>query len=120
MPLWVYLLIIAVSLPELIAGIICAIYARRQIDATAHVLRTGEAVHATILDKRVNRFVRVNNRNPIDIDYQFQTRRGDSFTGKDRTYDIGWSYSLKAGDQVVVVYDPLYPDNNILWPPEAE
>ncbi|MDI9383978.1 MAG: hypothetical protein QM518_06735 [Verrucomicrobiota bacterium] len=119
-PIWAYYLTIGLLIPELIGGVLCWRYARRQIAATHALLCHGTAVRAEVQGKRVLRFIRVNNRHPVDLDYRFHDEQGRPHTGRDRTYDVGWADHLKVGESIVVIFDPDFPDDNVIWPVTAK
>jgi len=119
-PAWIYLMTLGLMIPELIAGIFCAITARRQIAATLPLLRNGTAAQAEILNKRVSWWIRINGQHPVDIEYLFTDPQGRSFAGRDRTYDTIWARSREVGDSIAIVYDPDFPDDNVIWPVTAK
>jgi hypothetical protein len=119
-PAWLYLMTLGIMIPELIAGIFCAITARRQIAATLPLLRYGTATQAEILNQHVCWWIRINGRHPVDIEYVFTDPQGRSFAGRDRTYDTTWARSREVGDSIAVIFDPDFPDDNVIWPVTAK
>ncbi len=81
---------------------------------TVNVLRFGEAVRGQVCDVQQNLMVRVNNRNPWVIDYQFRLN-GVEYTGQVttlQTLDAHW----RVGADVCVLYLPADPRQNTLYP----
>ena len=110
-----------VGLPFLLLGLIFLLVggglagtryqaAKRTVD----VLRLGDAATGKIARVEQNLSVRVNNRSPWNIWYQFQAQ-GQSFEGKVSTFDTPGP-ALQPGQPATVLYSPLAPQHNSLYP----
>jgi hypothetical protein len=81
---------------------------------TVEVLKTGQAAAGKIVNVEENLYVRVNQRHPWTITYQFQVG-GQARQGKVTTLNVPGA-SLQPGKKAWVLYLPEAPEHNTLYP----
>jgi hypothetical protein len=101
-----------IGLTELGFGIAGLTRAYKKTQQVLTVLRTGEPVDGQIVSVDVNTMVRVNNRNPWIINYQFG-HNGKSYEGSVSTLN---PTTLRPGQPFCVLYLPQSPEINTLYP----
>jgi hypothetical protein len=83
-----------------------------------HVLKNGQAVRGEITGVEENVMVRVNQRHPWIIEYQFhsngQVYSGSASTLRDPT--AAAPAQFRPGKPAYVLYDPEAPERNALYP----
>ena len=110
-----------VGLPFLALGIIflgvggvVGLWRYRQARKIVEVLRAGEAVQGQIAGVNENLNVRVNQRHPWTITYQFRVA-GQDYEGHVSTLNVPGA-GLQPGKQAWVLYLPQGPEQNVLYP----
>ena len=78
------------------------------------VLRDGVAVRGEVVDVQENYSVRINQRHPWVIRYQFQSN-GQTFTGEVSTISPA-GRDFQTGNAVSVLYLPADPQWNCIYP----
>jgi hypothetical protein len=81
---------------------------------TVGVLRVGQAVAGQIVRVEANVHVRVNNRHPWVISYQFRVQERD-YAGHVTTLNLPGG-GLQPGQRACVLYLPQAPQHNTIYP----
>ncbi|MGB8646423.1 MAG: DUF3592 domain-containing protein [Anaerolineae bacterium] len=98
----------------LIVGLALGFWRYGQARQVIQVLREGQATEGQIIGVQENYSVRVNNRHPWLIRYQFQMS-GRTFEGRVTTLNTPGA-GLQAGKKAFVLYLPNAPEHNVLYP----
>jgi hypothetical protein len=81
---------------------------------TVEVLKNGQAAAGEIVNVEENLYVRVNQRHPWTLTYQFNVG-GQEHQGKVTTLNVPGA-SLQPGKKAWVLYLPGTPEHNTLYP----
>ncbi len=98
----------------LITGVALGAWRYSDAHQVVHVLREGQATEGQIVDVKENYRVRVNNRYPWIIRYQFRLD-GRTFEGQVSTLNTPGA-GLQTGRKARVLYLPNAPKHNVLYP----
>jgi len=90
--------------------------AEKKIKLQVKALQDGDAVEGQIADVYRDTTITVNGRNPWALVYAFETNSGQLLEGTISSWDR--SLTMRSpGDKTWVVYVPLQPEVNSIWPP---
>lgn len=104
--------------PMLIFPLIGLFILRWSIKKSNHklnALKSGVPTRGIILDVFIDMNQHINNRNPVRIDYEFDTP-----DGKHTDYINVWDETnlrRPAGEHLWIVFNPKNPAENNIWPP---
>ena len=115
LPLWAYLLGLALMGPDLVVGVVLLFLVRLRARGERILLVYGAGAEAEVARVKRLRHIRFGTRNPYDVYYEFTDHLGRRVAGRDRTYHYAWAEALTPGDRVGVVYNPQAPAANVLW-----
>jgi hypothetical protein len=105
---------LVMGLVFLVSGLAIAQWRYRLARQTVEVLKIGDAVEGQIVSVEQNFNVRINQRHPWTIRYQFQAL-GQPYTGQVSTLNVPGP-TLQPGQRAWVLYLPNTPERNALYP----
>lgn len=105
---------LALGLVLLTSGVGLLVWRYNRTQKVVEVLRDGVAAKGEIIDVQQNYSVRINQRYPLVIRYQFEFV-GQTYTGEVSTLNPA-GQEFQAGNAVCILYLPAEPQWNSIYP----